>query len=211
MNLSMAWTAVIPLKAEGERKTRLAERLSGPERTRLSRRLFDHVAAVLARTPGISRVVVLSAAPLPDWGGDWVADLGRGLNSELAAARDRLSQGPFLIIHADLPLLAPDEVRVLLEAAEQSGMALAPDRHGGGTNALAVWDGRPLAFCFGPGSFAQHLAQARDEVAVVERLGLALDLDTPDDLDTAITAGFSPGHSEGEGPVRTWATANRSA
>lgn len=136
----------------------------------------------------IARAMVLSERPPAGWRGSWAADHGHGLNQELAVARAAIGPVPLLIIHGDLPLLAPDDVCVLLEAALRSGLALAPDRHGTGTNALAIQDGRPFAFSFGPDSFRQHAAQG--EAAIVERPGLALDVDTAGDLDAAIAGGF---------------------
>ncbi len=145
----------------------------------------------------IAQVRVLSEHPPAGWRGGWAADHGRGLNQELAVARTAIGPAPLLIIHADLPLLASDDVGVLLEAAQRSGLALAPDRHGTGTNALAIHDARPFAFSFGPDSFRRH--RTHGEAAIVERPGLALDVDTSDDLDAAIAAGFAPRYAhEGE-------------
>ena len=187
----MIWSALVPLKPAAERKSRLAEVLSGDERAMLSQRLFDHVATVLAAVPDVA-IVTLLADRRPSgwsggWSGGWIADTGRGLNAELQAAA---VARPLLVIHADLPLLSVADVEALLAAAEGSGCAIAPDRHGSGTNALALADARGFAFGFGAGSFARHRAQAAD-AAVVERLGLGLDLDTPDDLDAAAAAGWS--------------------
>jgi 2-phospho-L-lactate guanylyltransferase len=144
---------------------------------------------VLRAVPSIGAIHLLAAAPPPDWAEGWLRDAGQGLNPELEAARGALGPVPLLVIHADLPLVSPEDVAALLGHAEARGCALAPDRHGEGTNAVALAPGRALRFAFGPGSFALHDAQAGD-AARVDRPGLALDCDTPDDLDRAIAAGF---------------------
>ncbi|MCF8709414.1 2-phospho-L-lactate guanylyltransferase [Rhizorhapis sp. SPR117] len=184
----MRWTAVVPLKASGTRKTRLAGHLSDERRRKLSQSMFDHVTKILQEHPSIQDTFVLSSEIPPGWKGDWIADLDRGLNGELQAARNGLADRNFLAIHADLPLLCAEDVTALLAAAETTGAAIAPDRHGKGTNALALTQGRVVEFCFGNDSFARHLKQIPD-CAIVVREGLGLDLDTPDDLNRVILAG----------------------
>lgn len=176
------WTALVPLKAAGERKSRLASRLSPGARDALSERLFAHVAECLGRVARIGSVVALGGEPPPGWRGRWLTDHGRGLNHELAAASRSLAGAPLLVIHADLPLLAGDDLEALLDAAEQAGAAIVPDRHGRGTNALALMPGQAIAFRFGPDSLAAHATQLA-RPALVRRQGLTMDLDTPEDLD----------------------------
>ncbi len=95
---------------------------------------------------------------------------------------------PIAVFHADLPRLGAEDVAALLAAGERGGCAIAPDRHGTGTNALAIGDGRAFSFAFGADSFARHRAQAGERFEIVTRPGLALDVDTPDDLRIASRA-----------------------
>ena len=187
------WTAIVPWKTAGQRKTRLAPALAPAERDRLAQALFDRVISVLDACPAIGRISVLSEARPETRPGrpdpDWLPDRGLGLNAELQALE---IAAPRLIIHADLPLVTPDDVETLLAAARDGG-AIAPDRHGTGVNALALDAGVSLEFRFGPGSLARHMEQAGDRLTVVARPGLALDIDTPDDLAEAIRLGFRLG------------------
>ena len=178
------WTAIVPWKTAGERKTRLATAVSPPERDRLTQALFDRLLGVLGACPSIDRISVLSETRVGRADLDWLPDRGQGLNAELQALQ---ITGPRLIIHADLPLVTPDDVEVLLAAARGGG-AIAPDRHGTGVNALALDSGLSIEFRFGPGSFARHREQA--SLTVVARQGLGLDIDTPDDLAEAVRLGF---------------------
>jgi len=180
------WTAIVPFKTAGQRKTRLAPALSPPERDRLAQSLFDRMIRVLGACPAVGRISVLSETPPTRADLDWLPDRGRGLNAELQALE---IQGPRLVIHADLPLATPDDVEALL-AAGRGGGAIAPDRHGTGVNALALDASVSIEFRFGPGSFARHQEQATGRLAVVARAGLALDIDTPDDLAEAVRLGF---------------------
>jgi 2-phospho-L-lactate guanylyltransferase (CobY/MobA/RfbA family) len=64
-------------------------------------------------------------------------------------------------------------------------VALAADRRGDGTNALLCAPPDTMSFHYGPGSFAAHREAARaagHEPAVLDLPGLALDIDTADDL-----------------------------
>lgn len=188
----MTWTALLPYKPQGERKTRLSSRLSVEERAKLADALFAHVVGVLKQSPHVATTVILSRERPTGWQGDWIEDHGRGLNPELEAARATLGAAPLLILHTDLPLLAKGDVAALITAAQETGCAIAPDRHGTGTNALALADGRAFSFRFGAGSFRLHRTQGGNSVAVVTRPSLGLDVDMPVDLDEAIAQGFAP-------------------
>ena len=64
-------------------------------------------------------------------------------------------------------------------------VAIVPDRHGTGTNALALAPPGAIQPAFGEGSCARHVAAAREAgvpFAVEELPSLALDLDTPADV-----------------------------
>lgn len=183
------WTALIPFKPPGQRKTRLGERLSDPERDAIAERMFEHVVATLIEAPRIARVLLLCAERPASWRGAWRRDESRGLNAELAAAYDALARVPILIVHADLPLLTPADIAALASAGD-GGWAIAPDRHGHGTNALAIGHGGPFAFRFGVDSFTRHRADNLGTVVIVERSGLMIDVDGPLDLDLASREGF---------------------
>ncbi len=64
-------------------------------------------------------------------------------------------------------------------------VAIVPDRHGTGTNALALSPPDAIEPSFGEGSCARHVAAAREAGVpfnVEELRSLALDLDTPADV-----------------------------
>jgi 2-phospho-L-lactate/phosphoenolpyruvate guanylyltransferase len=182
----MKWTALVPLKPTGQRKTRLAPFLSADERDRLSEFMFAHVISVLAQQPRIGQVILLASERPASWPWAFAADRGRGLNVELACARSALRAVPLLVLPADLPLLRAEDIATLL-AAPSGTPAVAPDRQGRGTNALALPPLYPFQFRFGPNSFRRHRTQMT-KARIVRRLGLALDLDTERDLARAVAA-----------------------
>lgn len=184
------WRAVVPFKLGPDAKSRLGEILSPSERTALSLRMASHVLAVLAACERIAEITLLSVDRPAWWNGAWAADSGRGLNAELTGWRARQGGAPVLVVHTDLPLLGPQEIAALLEAAEASGAALATDRAGDGSNALAIADGRAFTFRFGNGSRALHAAQD-PAMPVLAMPGLATDLDTPADAAFLASQGFT--------------------
>lgn len=181
----MSWIALVPLKGGGPgglgRKSRLAPLLDEAERSALCEAMAGHVLDRLAACPAIADIRLLSPDPPRRPGVGWLKDLGRGLNGELDAARRALPASGLLVVHADLPLLERADIEAMLSAAKGAGIALAPDRHGLGTNAVALAPGAAMSFGFGGSSFARHHARAPG-AAIVERCGLQWDVDTPEDL-----------------------------
>lgn len=177
----LPWRAIVPLKQGAAAKSRLAGVLDAGERRDLAERMARHVLAVLSAMPELTHLELLSPEPLAGWNGAWRADRGEGLNPALEVWRTQHAGENLLVIHADLPHLASADVAALLVAAEAAGAALATDRAGLGTNALAVTAGTTLAYRFGPDSRRLHAGQ-RPDLAVLSRPGLAFDVDTATDV-----------------------------
>jgi 2-phospho-L-lactate guanylyltransferase len=182
---------VIPVKAPEHGKQRLAEALDDFSRQRLVRALLGNVvgAAEAAVTTATTFILGPSAhgfsVPL-------LGDPGGGLNPALGAAfaeATRQGAGRVVFIAGDLPQITARDIELLSLAPERS-VALAPDRHGTGTNAISL----PLpaahgfTFSFGPDSFALHSREVRRiglELETVQSLGLMRDIDEPRDLPDA--------------------------
>jgi 2-phospho-L-lactate guanylyltransferase len=111
-----------------------------------------------------------------------------GLNDAVREAQAwALANGAdaLLVVLPDLPLLVAQDVRSILDLALGRCAILAPDRAGLGSNALLLAPPDAIAPAFGEGSAERHraaLAAAGIEYAELHRTGLALDLDTVDDL-----------------------------
>jgi len=183
---------IVPHRGLAAAKTRLAPVLDDDEREALARRLLEQVLAVAHEACGDVVVISPSEALGPlvaAAGARLVVQRGMGLNDGLQQARGEAIAGgvtTLLILHGDLPNLGTDDVAALLDALpEQGGVAIAPDRAGSGTNALALQPPDAIGFRFGTGSFAAHRAEAEAAgvtLVEVDRPGLAFDLDTPADL-----------------------------
>jgi 2-phospho-L-lactate guanylyltransferase len=87
------------------------------------------------------------------------------------------------LVPGDTPLLDPLEVAGLLDCA--CDVAIVPDRHGTGTNALLLRPPDAIEPSFGPGSFERHVraAEAAGVPYSAEHVpSLMLDVDTAADL-----------------------------
>jgi 2-phospho-L-lactate/phosphoenolpyruvate guanylyltransferase len=183
---------IVPHRGLEAAKTRLAPVLDPAEREDLARRLLARVLGVAHEACGDVVVISPSAALRPvveEQGARLAVQRGMGLNAGLEQARaEAIAEGAdaLVVLHGDLPNLSPADIRAMAEALPAAGgVAIAPDRAGTGTNGLAQSPADAIPFAFGAGSFARHreaAVAAGLEVAVVERPGLAFDLDTPADL-----------------------------
>jgi 2-phospho-L-lactate guanylyltransferase len=184
---------IIPVKGPDEGKKRLAGVLDAPARTALVKAMLERVvvAAQGACKAGTICLVGTSRHGLPE-SLPLLPDPGEGLNpaltSAFSAARDDGAR-QVLILFADLPQITTLDIELLL-AAPEGQIAIAPDRHGTGTNALCLPlpAARDFAFAFGPDSFAAHNREAARLGLGIEEVhsrGLARDVDEPDDLPDA--------------------------
>ena len=115
---------------------------------------------------------------------------GGGLNEGLRDAREEaIAAGAdaILVLPIDIPAVSPGLLAPLVARAADGPtplVAIVPDRHDRGTNALLLAPPDVIAFCFGGDSKAAHLDAARSAGATVEVIDgpLTLDIDTPEDL-----------------------------
>lgn len=175
--MSELWTAVLPFKGNGLSKTRL----SLPEARQLAQQWLSSALGECLRSPSIGSTWVVSLGDqfqLPE-GVGWMRQAGSGLNEGLREWYSLHRPERWLVILPDLPELGVEDLQRLLENCPAGGVALAPDRHRKGCNALAVWGCQP-ELVFGPDSLSRFLAQGLKS-ELVERPGLANDVDTLDD------------------------------
>ena len=181
---------LVPVKAFGSAKARLAPRLDPARRAELSRLM---AARVLAAADPLPVAVVCDDPEVAAWavarGAMVLPEPGRGLNGAVEAGVQRLAAAgaeEVLVVHADLP-----HAQGISRLAGFGGVTLVPDRRDDGTNVVCIPAAASFRFHYGPGSFARHRAEA-------ERLGLrhrvirdpelTWDVDEPSD----IPAGLAP-------------------
>ena len=182
--------ALIPVKELSSAKTRLSPLLDDAARRALTLAMYrdaldaalacaalDGVAAVTRDDELLSIAEEAGAQPMPEPGG-----LNEALDSAARTLARRSDVERLLVLAADLPLARAADIAAVVEAQADVAIVASND---GGTNALALTPGA-FAFRYGPNSARLHVEAAREAGLSVEPLdlpGLALDIDTPADLE----------------------------
>jgi 2-phospho-L-lactate guanylyltransferase len=193
-------TAIIPVKRFGHAKQRLLQALDRPQRAAVVKAMLADVLAAVSATDLVERVIVVTGegraervalrhaqrvtTPLEVLRDP--ADNGHSEAATLGIIRAlALGAGCTALLPGDCPLLDAAELDAALARMAEGRVAIVPDRHGTGTNALLLCPGDAIGPAFGEGSMERHRERATiaGHEAVVEPLpSLALDLDTPEDL-----------------------------
>jgi 2-phospho-L-lactate guanylyltransferase len=178
--------AVVPVKSFETGKERLAVALDASSRQSLARAMAAHVVTTVEGS-GLLPVVVTDSRQVAEWaalrGLPTVADPGDGLSvaAEAGISWAEASESQWLVLHADLPLLAAGDIEALVTPLRADLQPIAPSADGG-TSALG--GGEHMSFSYGAASFHRHLPRLRSPRVVVTS-GLAHDVDTPEDLAAA--------------------------
>ena len=180
----MPVAVLIPVKRFAAAKARLSDRLDVEQRATLARWLADRVVDAAATMPVFVTCDDDGVASWADGAGAEVLwSPGLGLNGAVNAGRATIAGKGFehvVIVHSDLPL-----AHHLDGVATAGTITIVPDRHGDGTNVLALPVGADVPASYGGGSFARHVDLALASGFPVEVRNdprLALDLDNVADL-----------------------------
>lgn len=197
----MQTTAVICVKRFARAKQRLLDALDRPQRAAIVKAMLTDVLAAVSATDRVERIIVVTGEsraerialaharrvrrpPLevlvdPD-------DRGHSEAATLGIIR-ALSHGArsVALLPGDCPLLDARELDDALGRLGEGRVAVVPDRHGTGTNALLMCPADAIGPAFGEASAERHRdrAERAGHDAVIDPVAsLALDLDTPADL-----------------------------
>jgi len=191
----MRTAAVLPIKSFAQAKQRLRDDLPPHDRRALVEAMFADALVALGRVSTLERIVVVSGDRVAQriaggYGATVIEDDERGHNAAAANGIRSLLEDQIeraLLVPGDCPLLSPDDLNALLNhPVEDRSVLVVPDRHGTGTNALLLTPPDVLAPSFGPDSCRRHEATAAAAgilAEVVHLDSLALDVDTPEDLE----------------------------
>ena len=171
----MRATAIIPVKRFGAAKQRLLDALDRPQRAALVKAMLADVLAAVAASERVERVIVVT---------------GEGRAERIALAQARRVRTPFEVLRephdrghseaatlgivralshgagcaallpGDCPLLDPGELDAALDRMRPGRVAVVPDRHGTGTNALLLAPADAIGPAFGEGSMERHRDRA---------------------------------------------------
>jgi 2-phospho-L-lactate guanylyltransferase len=201
-------TAILPVKRFAAAKQRLAAGIDDERREALVAAMLEDTLQAVGAARSVERTIVVSSDPraeeiaaasaaevLPDR-----ADEGHIVAALAGIARAEAGGAECVVLlPGDCPLFDPKQLDSLLTGMPGDFVAIVPDRHGTGTNALALAPPGAIRPAFGEGSCARHVAAAREAGLphAVERLdSLGLDLDTPADV-VALTRALAEGSKRG--------------
>lgn len=186
--------AILPIKSFDDAKQRLRSALEPVTRRALAEAMFADVLRALGRCQAVDQVLVVTRdhgaqGIATGYGAMVIADEEQGHNRAAGCGIDRAVEMGIeraLLVPGDCPLLGPLELEALLaRPMPPRSVQIVPDRHGTGTNALVLSPPSVIHAAFGPGSRERHQQLAREAgvpFETVEVPGLALDVDTPEDL-----------------------------
>ncbi len=190
----MTATAVLPVKRLDAAKRRLAAGIEDERRREVVAAMVGDVLEAIGEARSVERTIVVSGDPAVERlaaaaGAELVPDPADAGHVEAALAgiarAEAAGAGCVVLLPGDCPLLDPRELDRLLTGLPERYVAIVPDRHGTGTNALVLSPPDAIVPAFGEGSCARHVAAAREAgvpFAVEELPSLGLDLDTPADV-----------------------------
>lgn len=200
----MKATAILPVKRFAEAKQRLAGGIEDERREALVAAMLEDVLEAIGKARSLERTIVVTSEPAAAElaaaaGAEVLPDPDEGGHSGAALAgiarAEQLGAECVVLLPLDCPLLEPREVDRLITGSPSSYVTIVPDRHGSGTNALALAPPSAIRPSFGEGSRERHVAAAREAgipYAVEELPSLGLDLDTPADV-VALTRALADG------------------
>ncbi len=202
-DLSRVW-AVVPIRGLRTAKTRLSPDLDPAERLALVTEMLRRTLVATRDAASIVGTVVVTLDPAvagiaTAHRAVGLVDLLPGLNDAIRAARSLAvarDASAVLVLPADLPSVTSAALDSIVAgasgAADAAGVdpgargvvALVPDRHREGTNALLIAPPTLIDPAFGLGSREAHRAAAAAAGAEYLEIGgpLTLDVDTPADL-----------------------------
>lgn len=189
---------LLPVKALARAKGRLSPDFDDAQRREIATALFEDALDLCASVDFLQWWVVSEDDEVlrraAGAGFETVADPGSGLNAAVAAGMSKaVAAGAesLTVVPCDVPLAYKGDLVDLLDTGATSDIVLVPSGDDGGTNALYLTPPDLIEPAFGPGSLQRHIALAekqRYRCAILSLPRLALDVDTPADVDAFLAA-----------------------
>lgn len=191
--------AVVPIKDFKDAKERLSHILSLQERQSLAQAMAEDVLRALLNVPALAGIAVATRDAEAQ---ELCTRLGvriltekqnEGQTTAVVSASQTLRDegvGDVLTIPGDVPLVLPQDIRSVMAAhGAAPAMTIVPARDHQGSNCVVLSPPGCVPLRFGDNSFYPHLDAARQvgiKPLTVELPNLALDIDSPDDLEVLV-------------------------
>lgn len=185
--------AIVPYRERPDRKSRLADQLSPPQRLQLARTMLGQVLAALSQAGSVHTVLLVGdAGPPPAMPRSHkVEHIGtlESLNDSVRrACHVAVARGAteVIVVLADLPTLTPQLIEQMIARGRSlpgsARAALASCQHQDGTNLLWLAPAAPIEFAYGKGSRARHVETLRGLGYELAELPAIRDIDSREDL-----------------------------
>ncbi len=190
---------LVPVKNLANAKQRLAHALEQSSRTELAQAMLADVLDALTES-AVDEVSVVTSDPftmgiadhyrfavIPD---DSNISETSAIEMAIQVCESRGIRST-LVIPADIPLIEAADIRAIYTSAPANGTVLVPSADQRGTNAVLRRPASLFPLRFGNDSFMPHLVAAiatRTSCVVLSLPRIALDIDTPEDLQQLVNA-----------------------
>jgi len=185
--------AIIPVKKLDMAKSRLSPLLTDDEKKQFCLKMLEDVLRTVKSVRVIHQIIVISKDPVvlqtaENFAATPLKERKTGLNEAVSQAIGwcvRRRAASALVLPADIPLVAPADLKRMLSLGERASMVISSSRSGRGTNALLLTPPNASPTFYGPCSFQRHIEEASKRKISISKLKsqrIALDIDTVKDL-----------------------------
>lgn len=211
--MSMRGILLIPFKSLATAKQRLAEVLNANQRSLLAEAMLrDVMTAAAGVTNRIDVALVTGDARAQEIAREFgflvIADPRN--ESETAAIEmatawcEQQGYDTTIVVPADIPLMAADEVHRVLDAAPVEGAVFVPAYDRRGSNCILRRPASIIPLRFGNDSFLPHcdaMKRTSKELIILEMTGIGLDIDNPPELELLVQR---EGNTRAQQLLRSW-------
>ncbi|MEZ7818476.1 2-phospho-L-lactate guanylyltransferase [Candidatus Njordibacter sp. Uisw_039] len=188
---------IVPIKDLSQAKQRLAGVLSKEHREGLVLAMLEDLLITLSTLPSCTVWVIASNPKVFQVAQRCGAQIineheSQGYNQAVAFGLKQFAGEPIAVIPGDVPLASAVEILQLIKPTDDQNelVRLAPDTEQQGTNGLFLSRANLMEPGFGSHSYMRYLSKARAKGIGVENISsanLALDIDTPADLEQLVS------------------------
>jgi 2-phospho-L-lactate guanylyltransferase len=216
--MSMRGILLIPFKSLATAKQRLAEALDAGQRSQLAEAMLrDVMLAAVGVKERIDLALVTGdarAQAIAEELGFLVIEDTRNESETAAieAATEWCEQRGYdatMIVPADIPLVAADELHRVLDAAPAEGAVFVPAYDRRGSNCILRRPASIIPLRFGNDSFLPHceaMKKTGKELIILEIPGIGLDIDNPHELELLVQR---EGETGSQRLLRSWGFGRR--
>jgi 2-phospho-L-lactate/phosphoenolpyruvate guanylyltransferase len=216
--MSMRGILLIPFKSLATAKQRLAEALNAEQRSQLAEAMLRDVMTAAAGVKHRIDVALVTgdvrAQAIAKELGFLVIEDTRN-ESETAAIEmatewcEQRGYDTTIVVPADIPLIATDELHRVLDAAPADGAVFVPAYDRRGSNCILRRPASIIPLRFGNDSFLPHceaMKKTGKGLVILEMSGIGLDIDNPHELELLVQRDGETGSQE---LLRSWGFGRR--